>query len=269
MSITVFDYLWTLNLHQRLSMQDTYRFYVYAYIRSKDSSTAKAGTPYYIGKGCGGRAWDKNTHYIIPKDKKYIIILEKDLTEFGSLAIERHLIEWYGRIDLGNGILRNLTDGGEGASGRIYSIETRQKMSLAAKNRSDEHRQKLSSAAKGKTLSIETKQKISEAIKRRPPISDETRQKKSLAAKNMSAETRQKRLIVSESRKGKSRPKEVGLNISKAKRKIYIIVDIEGNETITDNAKQYCVENNHDYGGFTQAAKYNKKYKGLVIKIQS
>lgn len=27
-----------------------YKYYVYAYVRSKDSKTAKAGTPYYIGK---------------------------------------------------------------------------------------------------------------------------------------------------------------------------------------------------------------------------
>lgn len=31
-------------------MTSTNIYYVYAYIRSKDSETARAGTPYYIGK---------------------------------------------------------------------------------------------------------------------------------------------------------------------------------------------------------------------------
>ena len=31
--------------------KDPFRFYVYAYLRDKDSATAKIRTPYYIGKG--------------------------------------------------------------------------------------------------------------------------------------------------------------------------------------------------------------------------
>ena len=50
-----------------------YKFYVYAYIRSKDSAVAKKGTPYYIGKGAGYRAFaDHGRHIAIP-NKSYII----------------------------------------------------------------------------------------------------------------------------------------------------------------------------------------------------
>ncbi len=44
-------------------------FYVYAYIREKDSETAKSGTPYYIGKGEGNRAYSKKGHTVnLPKE---------------------------------------------------------------------------------------------------------------------------------------------------------------------------------------------------------
>lgn len=94
-------------------------YYVYAYIRSKDSPTAKAGTPYYIGKGKGSRAWDIHKRKTgggipLPADNKYIILLETNLTELGAFALERRLISWWGRIDNHTGILRNFTDGGEG-----------------------------------------------------------------------------------------------------------------------------------------------------------
>lgn len=85
-------------------------YYVYVYLRKESK------TPYYVGKGCKTRAWDKDHCVKVPTDKARIIIAETNLTNVGALAIERRLIRWYGRKDLGTGILRNKTDGGEGRS---------------------------------------------------------------------------------------------------------------------------------------------------------
>ena len=101
-------------------------FYTYAYLRSKTSRTAEAGTPYYIGKGHGNRAYGHHRRTPVPKDKSKIIILKENLSEQEAFAYEKEMIKFYGRKDLGTGILMNWTDGGEGTSNP--SQETRRRM---------------------------------------------------------------------------------------------------------------------------------------------
>ena len=116
-------------------------YYVYAYLRSEDSDTAKAGTPYYIGKGCYNRAFVKHGRINVPKDRSHIVFLAIDLHEWAALALERRYIKWYGRVDTNTGILHNLTDGGEGTSGslRVFTEEHKENLRKPKPPRSTSH----------------------------------------------------------------------------------------------------------------------------------
>jgi hypothetical protein len=90
-------------------------YYTYAYLREDK-------TPYYIGKGRGNRCYNISGRKMHrrPKDKKFILILKKNLTEEEAFKHEIYMIAIFGRKDNGTGILRNLTDGGEGGTRRRF-----------------------------------------------------------------------------------------------------------------------------------------------------
>ena len=166
-------------------MKDPNRFYTYAYLREDR-------TPYYIGKGSGSRVYRKGKGEVNPpKDKARIILLKQNITEEEAFKHEIYMIAVFSRKDLGTGILRNKTDGGEGSSGVIQNEETKRKHSEVKKGEkhycygkfgknhprygikhSEETKSKISKANKGenhpnygKTHSEETKRKQSEVKK--------------------------------------------------------------------------------------------------------
>jgi hypothetical protein len=151
-------------------------YYVYAYLR-------EGGTPYYIGKGSGKRAWSKTRITPAPKKSELIIILKNNLYEDEAYDLEKNLIHFYGRKNNNTGILRNLTDGGEGSAGVEGKVawnkgkqmppeygEVRSR-SLKKYKRTNEHQSNLNCSLKGrkptftgKSHSVSSKNKISVSL---------------------------------------------------------------------------------------------------------
>lgn len=218
--------------------QQNRSYYVYAYLRSRDSERGPRLSPYYIGKGSRDRAYAKKRSIAKPLDDSYIVFLEEGLTEREAFALEKYAIALYGRIDKGEGILWNMTDGGEGCSGVIMSQETRDKIakSLTGRKRPRSVIEKALQTRAGFRHSEETKRKMSQTrtgVKKRPHTP------------------------------------EAKLKISQNKAKYeYKITDPDGNTYITRSLNQFCKDHGLRQSHMSSAARGEiDGYKGWQVCI--
>jgi hypothetical protein len=217
--------------------KDERRFYVYAYLRSKDSEIGPKLSPYYIGKGQLNRCYGRSGRPVArPKDSSFIVTIQEGLTEDEAFSLESYCINLYGRLDIGTGILHNRTNGGEGRSGYVASEETRRKMSRKGPANPLWGRTGKDSARWGKKHTPETRRKISESNKgENNPNWGKTR----------SPETCRR---ISEGQLGNRRGESTKQKISLSKAKyLYELTDPDGEVYITDNlfsfSEQYELTN--------------------------
>ena len=203
-------------------------YYVYSYLREDNS-------PYYIGKGSGKRAYTKGPKEVKPpRDKSRVRILKENLTEEDAFLVEKLYILMFGRKDLDTGILRNKTDGGDGASGYIVLPEERKRRSERMKGvkRPQWIYDKIAASNRGKKASAETRAKLSAAGKNRK-CSEEHKRK-----------------------------------VSEAKANPHKITFDDGREIIVENAIIFCKENDYNFVCFYNVRNGKSKYHKDIIKVE-
>jgi len=104
---------------------------------------------------------------VVAKTKYSVEIIKDGITRSEAMDMEVILIRQYGRRDLGTGSLVNMTEGGEGLNGHIFTEEHKLKISSRNKGRkfSEEARKKMSESAKIKKFSDEHRRNISKSLK--------------------------------------------------------------------------------------------------------
>lgn len=182
-------------------------FYVYLYLDPRKSGNFQYKDhlfdfePFYVGKGSGKRLNEhlKRTDHspITCKIRKLqslgleptIITYRLFVKESPAFLFEKELISVIGRKDLNRGPLCNLTDGGEGSVGYVFTPEQKklqsERMIKWAKENpiTPETREKLSRSCKGLKKS---KEHVAKIVKSRKGFqhTEETKDKLSILAKN-------------------------------------------------------------------------------------
>lgn len=230
--------------------KDPRRFYVYLWLRYKNSKHGPRLSPYYVGKGSGNRAFNPNQRRVKPpKDRSYIVFAQEGLTEQEAFNLERYYIALYGRKDLGTGILGNFTNGGEGASGLRLSQEARDKISRAHK---------------GKIVSQETRDKLSRASIGHQHFLGKSHTQETRAKMSLSNRGNQHFL-------GKTHTQEARNRIARARLKyLYELTDPDGEIYITDNltdfTKQHCLSQGNLVNVIHGKRKTHKGWTGKIIE---
>jgi hypothetical protein len=222
-------------------------YYIYSYLREDYS-------PYYIGKGSGKRAHTKGPKEVKPpRDKSRVKIIKSYLTEEEAFTLEKLYILMFGRVDLGTGILRNKSDGGDGASGRIASPGERRKRSEMMKGvkRPKWVYDKIAASNTGKKASAETRAKQSAAKKGRKCTEEHKRK-------------------VSEAKKGFKHTEEAKQKMSiehRKKAKPHKLTFADGRELIIDSIMEWCRNN-----PYSDSCVYRVKNKGIphkdIVKVE-
>ena len=107
------------------------------------------------------------THIANKADYK-VELLESDIPWEDACELEVFLIQEYGRKDLGTGCLVNMTNGGEGAFGRVLTEEHKRKVGEGQKarfpNGNMDNLSKAWEANKGRRLTEDHKNKLSKEV---------------------------------------------------------------------------------------------------------
>lgn len=255
-----------------MASTDSSEFYVYVHRRATD------GHIFYVGKGKNDRAWNSSNRSkywknIASKHGHQVEIVIHSMLEEDAFQLERDLIAFYGRKNLAN-----LSDGGDGASGRIVGDNEKRIKSELFKGRplTENTKQLISLAKKGKAgykRTEEQRKQISERQKGRPApwvAGDKNHMKTQVSKDKVSAALKGRvndwmtgeknhmhkpeyKAMIAARYKGKKRPEITGANHKLSK-------------------KVLCIETGAVFDSVSDAARWlkiNGRHKALPSNISS
>lgn len=271
-------------------------YYVYALLDTRKKGEYSYGEykfeyePFYIGKGKKyGETWERHRDHLLPsrlefekdgnilkksiikkilketKEEPKVIKISENLNEINAFVLEKELIKIIGRRDLGKGPLSNMTDGGDGPSGRVVTEEVKKKLSDSSKKYfkengvSEEMRKKLSLA-----WSDDMKKKQSETRKKHLRINGHP-----MTGRHHTEETKQKLREINSWNTGENnaffgkhhseefrkKMSEMNSGDKHVKAKEYIVTFPNGEKKEIKGLRKFCKEYNINRGCLVETLK--------------